>query len=139
MLSVCSRSLRIADDQPSGKPLCSLHSKQPRPEKPGSEGPRETTLVILHQALKVAGSAIGSRLAVDRAVEVVILLVLVLRLLLDVGWAWSWRGWEHTKGLKCLLCSILSGVVDVLAVVPEASWELGALHSDHAAPSCAAA
>lgn len=80
-----------------------------------------------------------TRLAVDRAVEVAVLLVLVRLLLLDVRRTRSGRGWKDTQSLKCLLCSILSGVVDVLAVVPEAGWELCALYGNDAAPSSAPA
>lgn len=67
---------------------------------------------------------------VDRAVEVVTLWAL----LLDVRWTRSWRRWEDTKSLERLLCSVFAGVVNILAIVPEASWELGALNCDHAAP-----
>lgn len=85
--------------------------------------------------LAVDGSVV---LAVLRLLVLLLMLVLVL-LLLNVGWARSRRRRDHTEGLKCLLCGILSSVVDVLAIVPEASWELSALHSHYAAPSCATA
>lgn len=91
------------------------------------------------------GLALETTLAVDCAVEVAVLLALWLVLvqlrlvLLNVHWTRSWWRGEDTESLERLLCSVLTSVIDVLAIVPEASRELSALYRDHATPSSAAA
>ena len=64
--------------------------------------------------------------------------IIALLLVLKLCW-WNTRWWQLTEALESHLCRILSCVVDVLTIVPEASRDVLALNGHRAAPRCSSA